>query len=110
MKLSVREVRSIVRSALTEMKHFEVDPKHIDHPQFVWMPIDKITKNTDVWSDEKLDAVRNQTAKSNVIQPLRLTRDEQGHIHVDDGIHRLNVAKELGHTHVPALWTDYFES
>lgn len=79
------------------------------HPKFVWMPINKVTKNTEVWSVDKLDSVRRSVAASNVILPLRLVRDEEGNIHVNDGIHRLNVAKEMGHTHVTAIWDDYYE-
>lgn len=109
VKFTLSEIRAIVRSALVERRHFDVDEKHMSNPKFVWMPIHKITQNTEVWSDDKLNAVRADVHKSNKISPLRLVRDENGNIHVGDGIHRLNVAKELGHTHVPAIWDDYYE-
>jgi hypothetical protein len=59
MKISLLELRQIVRSVVLERKSFDVDLKHMAHPKFVWMPIEKIGKNTEVWSDEKLDAVRD---------------------------------------------------
>lgn len=108
MKLTISEFRQLVREEL-ERRSFQTDPKHMAHPKFVWMPLDKISRNTDVWSDEKLNSVRDQVSKTNSINPIRLVRDEKGNIHVSDGIHRLNVAKERGHTHIPAIWDDHYE-
>lgn len=70
--------------------------------KFAYVPIKNIARNTDTWSPEKLEALRSKVGQT-PIEPIRLSATDDGRLSVDDGIHRLAVAKERGFTHVGAV-------
>lgn len=68
------------------------------------VPIDRITHNKDVWSEEKLADAKARLASGSLMPPIRIDRAFEGDgFTIQDGIHRTAAAREAGYTHVPAL-------
>ena len=59
-----------------------------------------------VWNEAKAQAVRNDMDAGKALMPVRLYR-QGSKWGIDDGIHRTNVSKERGFTHVPAFTPEF---
>lgn len=65
--------------------------------------IKDIVGNTEPYSAEKAAAVAKRRAAGEATGPIRLTRDDDGRLVVNDGIHRLDAARKAGESHIDAM-------
>lgn len=70
---------------------------------FKLVPIDKIIPQR-IWKEIKAEKVRAKVDKGVPLKPIQLA-EQGGRYGIEDGIHRYNVSKERGFTHVPAFLT-----
>jgi hypothetical protein len=61
-----------------------------------------------VWNPGRADKLQEAFDQGRPLPPVRLTK-VRGRLEVEDGIHRINVSKERGFTHVPALISTWVE-
>lgn len=60
-----------------------------------------------VWQESKSRPIRDALTSDKALPPVRLTVGDDGRLSVEDGIHRLNAAREAGHTHIPAIVDEF---
>lgn len=60
-----------------------------------------------VWQESKSRPIREALASDKALPPVRLTVGDDGRLTVEDGIHRLNAARQAGHTHIPAIVDEF---
>jgi hypothetical protein len=68
-----------------------------------YIPIDQIDI-PEVWNQHRYDNNKQWLEKTGKFPPIRAWFDDEKKMYgIGDGIHRVNVAKDLGYTHIPAL-------
>lgn len=85
-------------------------PTEIDsgsHPSYVEIPVDDIKPNPDQprsrFDDESLEELAASIREVGVLQPVVVTRDDQGHHHLIAGERRWRAARRAGLETIPAV-------
>lgn len=76
--------------------------------RFELVPIDRINLPP-AWHPTRSAPIEERIRAKKVLDPVRLS-PQGGRYDIDDGIHRTNVAKALGLTHVPAIISTWVET
>lgn len=83
------------------------DPEHGDGPSYVEIPVDDIKPNPNQprsrFDDATLDELAASITEVGVLQPVVLTRDEQGHHYLIAGERRWRAARRAGLGTIPAV-------
>lgn len=72
------------------------------------IPVDQVHAMP-VWNAEKTKTLRERHESGKKLEPITGEWMPDGKFHVTDGIHRTHLARELGHTHIPALALSWVE-
>lgn len=70
------------------------------------VPLDRIRERKP-WSKAKLDEALRAIHSGREIDPVRLSREDDGTYSIDDGIHRTAAARTLGYSKIAALTSGF---
>jgi hypothetical protein len=73
--------------------------------RFKYVPISKINL-PEVWNPSRVKRIKEGIEQGKALPPIHLSSNME----ISDGIHRTNVSKEMGFTHVPAIVTYWIET
>jgi hypothetical protein len=72
---------------------------------FEIVPINEI-KDENVWNQQRYETIMQSLEHNMALPPVKLYYDEElKEYRLSDGIHRYNVSKKMGFTHIPAIVT-----
>ncbi len=63
-----------------------------------------------VWHPRREDAIRKAIQTGKALPPIRASREGAGKWEISDDIHRSNVSKQMGFTHIPAIVSVWVET
>jgi ParB family transcriptional regulator, chromosome partitioning protein len=83
------------------------DPESADHPTYIEVPVDSIKPNPDQprsrFDDETLNELAASITEVGVLQPIVVSRDEDGSLYLIAGERRWRAARKVGLTTIPAV-------
>lgn len=85
-------------------------PQNLNKTEVISMPIDKVLQyKTDGGhrAEETINKLKEDIKSNGIQNPIELIRDEDGKIKINNGNHRLEIAKQLGLKDVPVTYKDY---
>jgi ParB family chromosome partitioning protein len=83
------------------------DPESADHPTYIEVPVDSIKPNPDQprsrFDDDTLNELAASITEVGVLQPIVVSRDEDGSLYLIAGERRWRAARKVGLTTIPAV-------
>ena len=104
VKRKLRELNDPVRSAESKRMFGGYSKFRLE-----MIPISRINVKP-MWHPGRPEPLRKRMQVGLPIDPVRLSLDETGRYDIGDGIHRTNVAIEMGYSHVPAIVSEWVET
>jgi hypothetical protein len=103
-----------VQRRLTDLNNVEIQKEELRENgrfvrhRFAYIPIKQV-QIPQVWSQEKLEAIRKEYAAGKPLFPVSASLDGNKYL-IEDGIHRVNFSVEQGFTKVPAIIDEFANS